>query len=206
MMISPNSSLSRDDHAGGTRVDPAVLRFKLREATSEAHAALDVHFADLTGTSPGLYHAFVRMNHACHKALEKWLAPVLPQAAHALRPKLVDHLAADMAEMKLGPLGEPDIAIARRGVPEAAGVIYVLDGSRLGARAISRSLKAARPALGGETLSTRYVTAAAQPGPVFAALNHLAADLHVRDIERSIAAAIATFELFKTTSRAVANP
>lgn len=184
----------------GASVDPAALRLELREATAEAHAALDTRFADVAG-SLASYHAFVRMNHACHVALEGWLAPILPAGAHGRRPVLVAPLAADMEAMGLEPAPSPEIDL-EPALPEAAGVLYVLDGSRLGARFIQRAL-AARAQTGDTALSAHYVTEAARPGAVFAALNHVAAKVGAHEVGRAVSAANATFTLFLKTSEAV---
>ncbi len=184
-------------------MDPARVRARLREATSDVHAALDDRFAGIGGASPRTYHAFIRMNDACHRALEPWLRRVLPATVPALRTLFTEPLSRDMDAMALEPLPVPTVAFAGADIAEAAGAVYVLDGSRLGARMIARQIAPCYE--GGGGLSMHYLDAAAAPGAVFAAFNHLASQLGELDIARSIDAARRTFALFETTSEYAAS-
>lgn len=144
---------------GSARTDPASLRQHLSAATGGVHRALDARYAGLVDpANRRLYHAFLVMTHASHTVLEAWLAPHLPDAVAALRPVLTQALEADIAALGLhprSPLGTRDPQSGppfaepmpfsldgafplngKGGLPEAAGVVYVLDGSRLGARMI----------------------------------------------------------------------
>ena len=178
-------------------VDPGALRRMLRSATVEVHAALDERFAGLGWDSAFAYHAFVRMNDACHRVLEPWLDPHLDPHEHGLRRQFSEPLMRDMDAMRLAQLPAPALPFETTAdVAEAAGVVYVLDGSRLGARVIARQLEKDPSAA---HLSLEYVRAAATPGPVFAALDRLASRLEESDIGRTIEAASRTFALFGTT-------
>ncbi|WP_226584407.1 biliverdin-producing heme oxygenase [Acuticoccus sediminis] len=197
-----------------SRVDPADLRWRLRGATAAAHETLDRRFETLA--DPGdtrAYHAFLRMNHACHALLEAWLAPVVgpardpagraaaPAGAVPPRQPLTAALAADLAALDLAPLprdGLADLVTALpQGLSEAAGVLYVLDGSRLGARTILKGW--ARQSKG--LPSTVYLTAAAaSSGPVFGAFDALCAHIDPADVAQTIVAAQAAFKLFERAS------
>lgn len=201
-------------------IAPGDLRRHLRAATAPVHAALDRRFADLLDPAARDYRAFLRMNHACHGLLEAWLAeagpatrrsagdgpapqgPVLPAEIAALRPSFTAALAADMAAMGLAPLPPEGLAARlaslRRGLPEAAGVVYVLDGSRLGARMILKEWRGRREASGRSSV---YLTAAAAASvPVFAAFDALSAHLDPGELERTVAAAQTAFKLFEGAS------
>lgn len=184
-------------------LDPAQLRARLRDATRDIHAALDDRFSEIGEASPRTYHAFIRMNDACHRTLEPWLRRVLPATGPAERPQFAQSLSLDMDAMALDPLPTPGATFAEDNVAEAVGVIYVLDGSRLGARVIQRQIAPCNE--GGKELSMHYLNAAAAPGPVFAAFNHLASQLGELDVARSIDAARRTFALFGTMSEYAAS-
>ncbi|MCF3932560.1 biliverdin-producing heme oxygenase [Acuticoccus sp. M5D2P5] len=206
--------------------DPAQFRRHLREATASSHAQLDRRFEAVADPSETeIYRAFVRMNHVCHTVLEPWLAKAVPPAILPLRRPLDDELGADMEALGLTPLPtEPIVSDVGRAWPmheavaEAAGVVYVLDGSRLGARMIlkewarrgaSRSTgdpSAATPVddtFGVDATArpgTAYLNAAASPGPVFAAFDELAAQIRLSDYARVACAAQAAFNLFQSAS------
>ena len=196
------------------RVEPSELRAHLRAATRDVHGDLDRRFAAiLDPAADSLYRAFLRMNAACHGVLEAWLAARLPRPVAGLRRPLTGALEADMAALALEPVPVaepwPPFAPSRRGLPEAAGVLYVVDGSRLGARMIlkgwERRLDETREedrtgAHGAaEGRPTAFLTAAAT-GAVFPAFDALCAHLDFYDHARITEAAQAAFKLFEGTS------
>lgn len=134
------------------------------------------------------------MNHACQTVLEGWLDDVLPQQIKAMRQRFDGLLAADMAALGLEQISLEAFRLPPPSLPEAAGVVYVVDGSRLGARLIARV-----PAIRQEPAQA-YVTAAAGPCNVFAAFNALCASIEDLHVPRSIDAAKTTFSLFAQTS------
>ncbi|MBJ3775095.1 heme oxygenase-like domain-containing protein [Acuticoccus mangrovi] len=127
----------------------------------------------MTGAAtPELYHRFLRMNHAAQSALERWLTTLRDSASRALcasRSSLVPALAADLDALHLAPLERRPFARADDAA-EAAGVIYVLDGSRFGARAIAQELAASGAARRWDGISTHFLDAAAS-GPSLAFRN-----------------------------------
>lgn len=175
-------------------IAPDTLRRALRTATAPAHRTLDERFKGLGDGSISSYREFVRMNHACHSVLETWLDATLPNNIKNLRQRFDGFLASDMAELGLQHITIEPFRLPRPSLPEAAGVLYVIDGSRLGARLIART-----PALRAE-IAQSYVTAAARPCDVFAAFNALCGSLEESNIARSIDAAHTTFSLFAQTS------
>lgn len=176
-------------------VEPGELRRKMREATRELHEAIDDRFSTIAHEPEvAPYHAFVRMSEACHASLEAWLEPCLPADIAARRPSLARVLGDDRRAMGLGPLPCAPFRLPCRDLPEAAGVVYVLDGSRLGARMLARTIAARRD---GARFSTRYLEAAAGAEPVFAALDAIARRLSTRDVGRAVEAAVAAFVLFE---------
>lgn len=184
-------------------IDPARFRLRLRQATAEIHTALDDRFAELGWDSPLAYRTFVRMNEACHRVLEPWLETALPPEENGQRPRFAGPLAQDMDAMRLKPLPPPVLPFATADLANAAGVAYVLDGSRLGARMIVRQLSKTPPPFA--PLSLHYLRAASAPGPVFSTLDRVALRLEERDIPRSTEAACQTFALFGTMSEYAAR-
>ncbi|WP_108659541.1 biliverdin-producing heme oxygenase [Acuticoccus kandeliae] len=189
-----------------TPLQPADLRGLLREATTAAHDALDRHFETMID-EPALatYRAFLRMNHACHAALEAWIVPAIPADIAADRPVFTDALAADLAAMEIPALPAPHPFEGETAdLAAAAGILYVLDGSRLGARVLVRPL-AARRAAREEAIALTYLTAAAAPGPVFAAFNAVSARLEDDDVARVLDTARKTFDYFGSTAARAAT-
>lgn len=183
----------------------ALLRRELRTATAEPHAVLDRHFeAIIDPEAAATYRDFVRMNHACHQVLEPWLAQQLPQDVAALRPCLTDQLDADLAALGLDGLPTDDAALAfdHEGLSSAAGVVYVLDGSRLGARMILTHWKRREDI---ELLPAAYLSAAAESGSVFTAFDALAERLDPAHTGQTIAAAQAAFKLFERANALIAT-
>lgn len=129
------------------------LRDRLRAATSEDHAALDAVVAGWRIETPIGYGAFLNASYAALAPLELALeqagvAEQLPDWSQRARRAA---LAADLAELGLeAPSFEP----AEVSSPEAvAGLLYVLEGSRLGAKFLARQVRAA-----GAGLPLAYLT------------------------------------------------
>lgn len=131
----------------GKSLSEISLRDHLRATTSESHAALDAKVAALRLRTPSGYGAFLTASVAALAPLEvaleqagvvDWL-PDWPSRARR------GALAADLAALRLGA---PSFEAAR--VPSrdfGAGLLYVLEGSRLGARFLSREVRAPGPGL-----------------------------------------------------------
>ncbi|MFW8634829.1 biliverdin-producing heme oxygenase [Cribrihabitans pelagius] len=119
------------------------LRMALRSGTRDRHEALDRLVSRWDLGSPGGYRDFLHMQAAALLPLEAWLED---RGAEALPPdwpqrRRSQALRADLAALAL-PVPRPaEVAIApcRAAV---AGVLYVLEGSRLGGRLLHRQVEA----------------------------------------------------------------
>lgn len=130
-----------------------LLRDRLRAATSDSHAALDARVAGWRIETPPGYRAFVSASVLAVAPLELALeragvADWLPDwPARVRRIALARDLAA------LG-LDTPSFAAALVPSPDfGAGLLYVLEGSRLGARFLARQVRAS-----GHGLPLAYLT------------------------------------------------
>ncbi|HEY9058510.1 MAG TPA: biliverdin-producing heme oxygenase [Aurantimonas sp.] len=179
------------------------LRQLLRLGTSQQHARLDRFFDGMTEIDrPDLYHRFIQMNHRCHAVLEPLLADHRAFAAVAganRRKDLLRELDVDMRRMALSPLEAIAYPLRQIGLPEAAGIAYVLDGSRLGARFIHRDFLARDLAREWPDISTAYLEAAAIADGFREQMVDLSATIvSTRHRARALAAASAAFTLFET--------
>jgi heme oxygenase len=180
--------------AHGHATEPPSLRHRLREATAGLHARVDRHMGGLLQHAPDGYARFLSatacavlpLEHALNKAGVAALLPDWPQRARS--PALL----ADLAELHLPVPAEPDACATLPLESEAFafGVLYVLEGSRLGARYILRELE-------DKQLPTRYLShGEGQPfWPVF--IRCLEESRAVRqDHAAAVAGATAAFNLF----------
>jgi heme oxygenase len=129
------------------------LRDRLRAATSDDHAALDAVVAGWRIETPIGYGTFLSASYAALAPLELALeaagvAEQLPDWPQRARRAA---LAADLAELGLEvPSFKPAEVPSREAV---AGLLYVLEGSRLGAKFLARQVRAA-----GAGLPLAYLT------------------------------------------------
>lgn len=129
------------------------LRDRLRAATVDDHAALDAKVGGWRIETSIGYGAFLTASYAALAPLELALeeagvATQLPDWPHRARRVA---LAADLAELGLKT---PSFEAAEVPSPEfAAGLLYVLEGSRLGAKFLARQVRAA-----GAGLPLAYLT------------------------------------------------
>jgi heme oxygenase len=113
----------------------------MREATDPAHARVDACFPRGL-EDPGAYRRYLLGMHALVVALERAFGGMgLAPPWDAWRnPRRVDWLQADLADLGATPLPEgPGVALA--GPAAAAGALYVLEGSCLGARGLLEDAK-----------------------------------------------------------------
>ena len=131
----------------GARLSVTFLRERLRGATASDHEALDGLAAGLDFDSVSGYGRFLYASAAALTPLELALERAgveswLPDWSSRTRRKA---LARDLAAMGLTP---PDLSV--HPTPErpfGLGLLYVLEGSRLGARFLARRVLQARPDL-----------------------------------------------------------
>ncbi len=152
-------------------------------------------------SDPGLYQRFIAMNQAAHSALEPLLdghAGLNATIGSNSRTILLRALASDMRQMGLRPVATIPFPVHPVGLPEAAGITYVLDGSRLGARFIHRDFLARGLATQWPGISTAYLEAAALADGFRDRMIDLSAAIRgAPQRARALAAANAAFALFE---------
>lgn len=115
------------------------VRQHLKRATADQHATLDSGFGTLDLKNRNDYKKFLAAQAAVMAPLEDWLtrhdiARVLADWPRRRRAAALDD---DLAG--LGAVAEPSaIVMGTPSVPALLGAVYVLEGSRLGARYLSR--------------------------------------------------------------------
>lgn len=131
----------------------SLLRSILRNATAADHARLDATLGALDlGTVPG-YRRFLEINAAALLPLEHSLERA---GVHAILPDWDDRarsasILADLARLggRYCPLEAPELA----GRSAILGTLYVLEGSRLGAAHLLRTVKSCSHPLISDTTS-----------------------------------------------------
>lgn len=199
-----------DGPSDGRSSTPSLRQF-LRSGTTDRHAALDRFFEGMTEASgPGLYQRFIAMNHAAHAALEPLLdghAGLDATIGSNSRTILLPALAWDMRQMGLRPAATIPFPVHPVGLPEAAGIAYVLDGSRLGARFIHRDFLARGLARKWPGISTAYLEAAALTDGFRDRMIDLSATIRgAPHRDHALAAANAAFALFEAAIAGVSPP
>ena len=118
----------------------ASVRHLLRSATAKDHAEVNDRFASLIGRGVAGYREFLQLSAAAVGPVEEAL-----REAHVERilPDWEDRsrtasLRADLAELGVTTLWQPPLG----GEAHQFGVVYVLEGSRLGAKVLVRQLLA----------------------------------------------------------------
>jgi heme oxygenase len=173
----------------------------LRAQTADLHAELDRLMAPLLANGSAGYADFLQRSAAAVFPLETLLA-----AAHVqtVLPDWPLRIRGPVLRLDLRDLGvsEPSVGGSSRFVGEAFlfGVLYVLEGSRLGAKALLAEMKR------GEdfpSCPTRYL-AHGQGQPLWPSfLARLNASAAVRDRpQEAIAGAVHAFEVFLAASEA----
>lgn len=139
--VSPPTVLGRC--VLGEDLSDISLRDHLRAVTTDSHAALDAAVAGWRIETPRGYGAFLAASAAAltplelaleHAGVAAWL-PDWPRRARR------DALARDLAALGLKAPAVAPVAVPDRDF--AAGLLYVLEGSRLGARFLVRQVRAA---------------------------------------------------------------
>ena len=178
---------------------PHGLRSFLRERTSESHRHLDASFASF-GDAPMArdYHRFIRMNLVAHRALAAFLSGSSSSVTDELAASIDADLArleSDAVSMDLDCPARATFHLGTFEAPEAAGIGYVLDGSKLGAKFIHRKLGKASLLRPEGSLTASFLAAAfLRPGAIGQTPADLSEDNSTR--ERAASAALATFALF----------
>lgn len=162
----------------------------LRDATRSLHEDVDTAFARFGLEDRASYVALLRAHGRAVPAVEAALAGV-----DGWRPR-APLLAADFAD--LGEAMPPPAAFAPPGSgAEALGIVYVLEGSRLGGVMLARSV--------GEGLPRRYLAAAHRPGEwraLLTTIEQAAARGGEAWRAAAVAGAVRTFEMYRSVAEA----
>ena len=113
------------------------LRARLRDATTEAHAGVDAQLGEMQDARH--YRAYLRGMHGFLAAV----TPGLAQHAGALGwppPQWRGALDADLHSVDAAPLEPEAVTVGDR--DQAMGLLYVIEGSALGARLLLRRASA----------------------------------------------------------------
>lgn len=168
-------------------------RTALRTATAKKHDAVDAAFARFDLTDPADYGRFLWAHALALPAVEQALAACDTIPAFAPR---AEKLAGDLAALGRAmpdplPLAPPESEAA------AFGALYVIEGSRLGGAMLAKQVPAGLP--------HAYLSAVHAPGAWRAfgeTLDRAEKAGGPGWIERAIAAAEATFDLYSEAAKA----
>lgn len=156
-MPTPASSTDSCASGRGTSRTGSNLRLRLRSATAEAHARLDARFGGLDLTRLSDYRLFLEASAAALLPLESALvqagvARIFPDWPSRTRRHAILNDLADV-DGEFRPLQAPD-DLDFGGV---LGAMYVLEGSRLGARMLVQQIKHAKdPRIAAATAYLRH--------------------------------------------------
>lgn len=187
------------------QADARSLRRRLRSESRASHEALDATFdgmADAPG--PDVYARFLAVNEACHRAIEPILvASPLHEVApnFSLTPRS-PALAADLAAMRIPAIEAPAFPLQAPDAAETVGIVYVIEGSRLGAGYILSRLRERDLGAAWSTAAFAYLEGPDRPHALRGFLVEASAALGgERDVDRAVAAADATFRYFLDVER-----
>ncbi|MCB8876622.1 biliverdin-producing heme oxygenase [Acidisoma silvae] len=124
----------------------SLVRTRLRDATAPAHAEVDRIFSHFDLTTAAGYGAFLSAHAGALLPVEAWLDSRAPQViADWPSRRRAAALAVDLAAM--GQTAAPTEAFHSPDSPAAViGVLYVVEGSRLGGKILARRLAPGLPA------------------------------------------------------------
>src|SRR4051812_14754119 len=127
----------------GRAIVPGSMRALLRSSTAGLHAAVDARFAPLLDAGEAGYRSFLLASAAAVFPLEQAL---LAAGGGSLLPDWMRRTRAAALRADLADLGITDVALATApplaGAAGMFGALYVLEGSRLGARLLVPDLLA----------------------------------------------------------------
>jgi len=163
----------------------------LKARTAAAHAALDATLSRFDLSDPGPYAAFLQVHARVLPAIEEVLGRTPDLPCWGRRTQL---LTRDLADLGQGP--ERPVAIGERLCPgQAFGLLYVVEGSRLGGRMLLGSI--------GAGLPDRFLSAIHGPGEwrgFLAALDRRAEQEGAAWLERAVSGAKLGFRLYATAA------
>jgi heme oxygenase len=165
----------------------------LRDATGAAHEQVDAAFGAHDLSSPAAYRAFLLAHARALPAAERAMA-ALPFAATL--PTRTPLLAADLTELD-ATIPAPLPFAPGDDSASLWGVLYVVEGSRLGGALLARQVPDGAPG--------RYLGAVHAPGQwraIRAALDEAATGRDANWTARMVAGALATFALYAEAATA----
>jgi heme oxygenase len=129
--------------SSGRAIVPGSMRALLRASTAGLHAAVDARFAPMLDAGEAGYRSFLLASAAAVFPLEQAL---LTAGVDSLLPDWTQRTRAAAVCADLTDLGITDVALATppplAGAARMFGALYVLEGSRLGARLLVPDLLA----------------------------------------------------------------
>lgn len=187
------------------QADARSLRRRLRSESRASHETLDAKFDGMAeAPTPDVYARFLAVNEACHRAIEPVLAasPLSEIAPGFASTPRSPALAADLAAMDIAALDAPPFPLPAPDAAETVGIIYVIEGSRLGAGFILSKLRGRELGADWSKAAFAYLEGPDEPhalrGFLMEASRRLQGD---SDIDRAVAAADATFRYFIDVER-----
>lgn len=167
----------------------ADLRSALRVGTKSAHETLDRRFSDLNLQSRNGYVTFLKAHYLALSQCYQFDGPerlLLPDDP-------LDEIAADLEKLhaEVPPAWTPPKPL----ISPWIGCVYVVAGSRLGARLLIRRVQASEDKSVSNT--TGYLASQQDPAPWSKTLAYLRSDqANALDTPHVVAAANRTFDLF----------
>jgi heme oxygenase len=136
----------------GHRAGPPELRNLLKQATAEAHRDLDTRLSALDLSSVDGYRRFLEANAAALLPLERALEAAGVASIFADWPERTRAVAITADLAKVGGTARPTAARPAMNRNIVFGTMYVLEGSRLGAKYLLRTIaQDAAPVAAGAT-------------------------------------------------------
>lgn len=184
------------------QVKPVDLRTVLRDRTDRDHRDLDALVGEIWHT-PDDYAAYILMNQRAHHIVEPRIEAALRRHGVAVDYRAMRHaLDRDLKAIGVQPLAEEAPFLPELGdIPALVGAVYVLEGSRLGARLLHRKVAASTWI---ETFGTRplmFFEAALASENFSQRMDVLGGLMTNRDdLESAVQAAGDLFALFKGTA------
>ena len=177
-----------------SRTQTAGIRNSLRTATAQAHERLDSYSRRVNLADRQNYGRFLQAQSgpvsALEAALEQFgIARLLPDWSLRSRTAALDH---DLQYLHLHAESCPSVCLTS--AAQAFGTLYVLEGSRLGARVLLQEILEATPSLEPATRFLRH-GAEYRLWPTF--LRSLEANVAVDDLAKCAQGARNAFALFE---------
>ncbi len=183
-------------HTADTRAAGPTLHARIKAATSAAHEIVDAHYSRFDLGDPQGYRDFLIAHAAivprCEAVLDgSGVAGLLPDWEERRRTPA---LLADLAALDC-TAAHADCAVAPLAASEAWGMLYVLEGSRLGGAVLASRVRANPDARCRDAVRYLRHGQGARLWPTFLqAFDNIA--VTIAQFERTTASALETFSFF----------